>query len=528
MSYRILVLCVVAVCFFYWATPLSFVPVPWPDDSAFFLPGIEWINWPSVYRMHAQAPFVPSYDQANFNTMPGMPAYLGIGALFGLDTSHSIRIFQMMALSAYCVALMVWMRRRNTALPWILLVTGLAVFSPALRWGGMVVRPEIWQGLFWILILMELDGVFQKASAWRLPAILAASAYFHFEAIVWVLPTAVAVLLQRGWQSGFKKLVGIGLRTTALLSPWLLYVIVKWDQFWIQMDVQFHRLDEWHPYIGSAYAIFHNLFLSLGSPVEYPKFFNLGKALTWLALLAGLFGNLGLASRKDRDTGVRVAAALGLVTTQYLWFTKPETWFTTMIHAAIWPAVVLLLPRKGTVVARSKLSRVSAALAGVLLVLSVGVVVNHYRKLSGIYSWETYRVWVDCIEETIGNRKKIWQPHWPDLLVEMAGRDPDRDFSRAVDFPNIEPLIERHASTRDAIVHSLYFRPEEVVGDSDYRGVARSRDVAFVTEYPWLPFKNFAAPHQGAGWTYQACEIGPFWAGISLKLDPANSEVAEP
>src|SRR3954463_6750855 len=67
-----------AVLFWFWRSRLAFAPVPWPHQSAFYLPGVELFQWPPRWRMHAEAAFVPSYDVANFRTMPGLPVLLGL------------------------------------------------------------------------------------------------------------------------------------------------------------------------------------------------------------------------------------------------------------------------------------------------------------------------------------------------------------------------------------------------------------------------------------------------------------------
>jgi hypothetical protein len=157
-QYRLLTGLVCLIVLFFWSSTLSFFPVPWPDDAAFFLTGIEWANWPPLYRMHAQAPFVPSYDVANFNIMPGLPLMLGLGNLAGINGSHGIHVFGMVALALWATLLALWMARRKLGRRWIWLITLGALFAPVVRWGAMVVRTEVWQGLLWLLMLMELDG----------------------------------------------------------------------------------------------------------------------------------------------------------------------------------------------------------------------------------------------------------------------------------------------------------------------------------------------------------------------------------
>jgi hypothetical protein len=519
----------------YWATPLAFDPVPWPDDSAFFLTGLDWIRWPSHYLMRSQAPFAPSYDLANFNTMPGMPLFLGVGAHLGLNGSQSIRLYGMAALAAWSVALALWLRKRGASPAWTWAISLAAALSPAIRWGAMVVRPEIWQGLFWLLILMELDGFFEPIGPdgqiipelrtwfdrWRIPTLLALAAYFHFEAFLWIIPTAlgVALLPPARPKPAIMRLIGVGWRTAALLSPWVVYVLAHWTVFWIQMDTQFNRLEAHHPYLGSAYNWFHHLWLSLGNPAGYPKFFNLGKALTWGLLVGGVIKVAVTVFRQARARAVGLAAIAGLIATFYLWATKPETWFTAMIHLALWPVVILGMDfgmdfKK----ARSPLNKLSAGVLLAVLVglatLEAGVAIDQERRLARDYSWPVYRDWVDCIDRTIGDRTRVWQPHWPDVLVQLAGRRPERDYTRAVDFPDIDPLIAEHARRTQAIVHSLYLEGLDAAPARDHTGELRERDRFYLTDYPWIPFKQYTGLKLGRD--IQVCQRGPFWAAITL------------
>lgn len=522
--FRILLVTLAALGFWFWASSLSFTPMPWPDDSAFFLPGIEWINSPSRYRMHAQAPFVPSYDQANFNTMPGMPLLLGVGNWIGISTSHSIRFFGIAAFVAYAVLLALWMRKKGFTLATTSVLALAALLSPAIRWGAMVVRPEIWQGLFWLLILLDLDGFYKKASAWRIPALLALGAYFHFDAIVWVIPTALAVFLN-SWIRGesptqaLGRLAGVGWRTVLFLTPWLVYLLTHWDLFWTQMHIQFGRLEESHPYITSLHSFFHSIFMHLGAPVDYPKFFNLGKGITWSLLLGGTFYLTLEAVRELRrrqpaaTTGTWLASVAAILTTLYLWVTKPETWYTTLIHVALWPMVVLVFSR----LKNTRTRQVMTGLVAVLAVLQAAMALDQWRRTRDSYTWDGFTAWIDCIEKAVGERKRVWQPHWPDVLTNLAGRNPDRDYYRAVDFQGIEPLLEKHVASQEAIVHTLGFTASAKEWHSVYEGAPRDLDLYFVTEYPWIPFKNYSAPHLKGGWKFTICHQGPFWAGISLK-----------
>src|SRR4051812_39053313 len=47
------ILCALGV----WFSSLAFVPVPWPDDSAFYFVAKELFKWPPRWVMLPQAPF---------------------------------------------------------------------------------------------------------------------------------------------------------------------------------------------------------------------------------------------------------------------------------------------------------------------------------------------------------------------------------------------------------------------------------------------------------------------------------------
>ncbi len=494
---------IVAITAFFWGSSLSFFPVPWPDDSAFFLTGLDFVKWPPLYRMHAQAAFVPTYDIANFNTMPFLPFLMGISHALGITGSHGIRIWGMLAFALWGFLLFLWMQKRGLKLWLNGLITLCALFSPSIRWGAMVVRPEIWEGLFWLLILLELDGFFKKPCAWRLPLFLAGSAYVHFQAIVWVLPTAVGLFfLER------RKIWGVIWRTAILLSPWFFYVSIHWNVFWIQMATQFGRLAIPNDYIKDAYGFFHNLFFSLGNPIPLPKFFNLGKVITWAVLVISFVANLWASLKVRESRPVRLAAGIALITTFQLWATKPETWFTVLIHLSFWPIIVLTQGKKIGVI---------PALTALLLILEIGVAVVQFKKTDQNYTWDQYTAWTQCIEKNLGTRKSVWQPHWPDALVALATHSPERDYTRAVDFQGITPLIENYVQKVEAILHNHLFVPTDALVSENYEGPARPQDLFFLTEYPWMPFKKYSVLELGHNWEMKICHRGPFWAALSLK-----------
>ena len=499
------------LCFF-WGSVLSFFPVPWPDDSAFYLPGIQWISSSPRYLMHAQAPFVPTYDQANFNTMPALPFLFGVAHQLGVSTSHALRLFGVAVFGLWTFALAVFSRRLGLGWGLTFLVTLCALFSPSIRWGAMVVRPEIWQGLIWLLLVLEILS--DRVKLWRISFLLACAAYIHFEAFLWIVPVALGLFSTKGGVAqGVRNLKGVFVRTFVFLIPWLIYVLLNWDVFWIQMNTQFGRLHSHHPYITSVHSFFHSLFMELGNPVSFPKFFNLAKIITWVMIAFGICRGLERAWQDPRVRPTALASVAALCGTFYLWMTKPETWFTAMIHLALWVLFVFALSGVSL-----RLKQIWTFVLSLLLVLHVGVAVVQWRGAVGHYSWDRYESWVDCIDSTIGSRTKIWQPHWPDVLVQLAGKNPDRDYTRAVDFQNIDALIDKHALSREVIIHSLFLPLDLPMSRIEFRGAPRSEDLYYLTDYPWMPFKQYSAANPiMKGWSLHMCQRGPFWAAVSLK-----------
>lgn len=518
-------LAIFAIAIGFWASPLSFFPVPWPDDNVYFLAGIEWINWPPVFRMHSQAAFIPSYDIANFNNMPALPTWIGLAHWFGLKTVHALRIFGMFVFAAWVGILVIWMRSFGIKWGFVLLIAGCALFSPTIRWGAMPIHPEVWQGLFWLLITVELarfsqPALLTRSVCWRISFLLAIAALFHFQAIVWVLPVALGLFPfvsdePNRWILWVKRLFAIFWRTLLFLSPWVFYVFWNWDVFWDQMEMQFGRLDNHgHPFISSLKSFFHSLFVETGNPVGLPKFFNSVKILTWAVLGYAVWMNGKLFFQSSKYRHLRLAMFAALLTTFYLWSTKPETWFVILIHMVIWPFVFLSwvenkgMRRWGTVLG----SLVLAA----IVVLQVGVAVYQMNSVKGLYSWERYDRWVQCVDRAVGDRTQIWQPTNLDALIYLAGKHPDRSYTRHSDFPD-DQLASELVGRSDAIIHTFSLsRNSEHIG-VEYEGQVRGIDRYYLLDYPWMQYKQFSALALGEPWQVSICQSGPFWAAISVR-----------
>lgn len=559
---------IAAVCAGYQLSRLAFSPVPWPDGSAFYLPGVEMFSWPPLWRMHAQAAFVPSYDSANFNTMPGLPFMLGLASRLGLTelfgAVQSTRFVSWIALWLWAYLLWDWLdaeltrprssrpsgalRREDPSLPLVpepgarrfaaLAATAIGaagLLDPVNRWGTNVVRTETWIALAWIYLLREIwrfpvgaPSPQSSRALWRIAGGLAFAAYFHFEAIILVPAVFVAFLLPG--MRPFRSLPGIAWRTVVWLSPWLYYVISRWSFFLDQMAVQFNRLEQGNHYFENAYLIFHNLFISHGSPVSWPKFFNVGKGFFWLELLLCVLGTL-IVTVKSR--GIRRpelaaiwGAALTFVVSYYLWMTKPEVWFITLCHLMIWPWAGTLA------LAAHQLWRPRAAvisvvgLAGAYAAISAFAHVAQDVAIPRNYDWATYTRWIDCIEQSFPaaptrTALRIWQPHVPDVLIELEhrGRGKDGiknryDLTRALDFQSQQKLAVELAHRTDVVL--LTRSMNRPLLDPDYVGPPRAEDWTLMKDVVEVPFGPLITEN-ARNREMRICQVGPFWANVAVR-----------
>ena len=126
----------------FWLSPLSFVPVPSPDDAAFYFAAHELFKWPPRWVMPPQTPFEPTYAVFNFNTMPLYPILIGIGRWAGIDGSYLLKLWSLSALGACGGILAAACYRAGLPVLLALLLALIVTMDPALRWASVVVRPE--------------------------------------------------------------------------------------------------------------------------------------------------------------------------------------------------------------------------------------------------------------------------------------------------------------------------------------------------------------------------------------------------
>ena len=494
--------------------------------------------------MHAQAAFVPSYDSWNFNLMPALPTLLalvhalGITRLLGIQAA--LRLVSLLPLLGMALLLYRWIGRSKApdARPLGVAVAATLLWDPVLRWSTLVVRTETWMSFFALLIALELGKTGRRP--WRIAWPLALAALFHFEAILLVPPVTIALWPWEARSSLGQKfrlwgiaLWDVGIRTLALLSPWVLSVLTHWSLFWEQMAVQFQRLEHGNPFTREAYLFFHSLFLSHGSAKDPPKFFNLAKGIYWILTLLLLAVSAQIAVRKNSPSAKTAPAfrtlafiASWFAAALYMWVDKQEVWFCALNHYAIWPWVGVLVAFSGELALASRTRRTLIGLTAAYGVLSVLATFTQAVTTPPEYSWPTYTRWVDCIERGIlgsrgGEAAVVWQPHVPDVLVELAVRHPRMDLTRALDFPARRDLAWQLTRRLDVLLHTTHFNLPKGTASPHYEGPMRDEDRRLLSREVEMPFGpdvlNRLPAEQPGAFTSQICQEGVFWAHLAIR-----------
>ncbi len=508
-----------------WLTPLAFVPVPWPDDSAFYFVAKHLFKWPPQWVMLPQAPFEPTYRIFNFNTMPFYPILLGLGRLIGIDGSFLLKIWPLSAwaISGSLLATVLW----KNGLPWIgsLLIALLFGLDPELRWASVLVRPESLIGLFGMTLVLGLTFGFPKKlqpkKLWDpVSFLLALGAYCHFNAIHLVVPVLFCFAFQP------KRLLQITARTTLYLSPWILTVLYHWNLFVTQMPLQWSRFVARNTWLDSPRQAIFSLFQSMGSPEPWPPSVFWPGALMWgiffisvtfflllptVQIIQGCiakqkFDFKSLVRSSDRkssahDGNSSVLPALGwAVGATWLFDSKPEVWFMYYFHASLWclTGVILTYLWKSSRVKPSFKKAYGVVFSAILLAVTAHfawIDVSQALRLDEVSSWhwETYYDFVDCVDRQLTQLEadlkypkpfKVWCPTFPDITVELSRKHPDWDLTRTNDFWSRSHLAIQQGWNAHAVVVT------ESIGWSD-RTISGK-----MSEYPevrssWMLWKDY-------------------------------------
>ncbi len=483
-----------AFAFAVWLSPLVFAPVPWPDDAAFYFVAKELFQWPPRWVMLPQAPFVPSYAEWNFNTMPLYPILIGLGRWLGIDGSFALKLWPMgaWALSASLLGIVAWKKSRSLSLAMLAQLLILTHFS--LRWGSVIVRPESLIGLCGLALILGLTwGWPEKVRSRRFfhpaSALLALAAYAHFNAIHLVFPVALSVGVQK---KRFRELLRIGALTALYLIPWGLTVLRKPTIFLEQMGVQWRRLAVPNGWLDHPAKIFTTIFPDLGIPYPLPNWIQIAGLASWIAILLAVVCCVAcLTSTFKDDRRNLLPSAAWVLSALWLWHTKPETWFVVYLHLAIAAFLVVLLWESR----RNRLSAgLVAAVSAGLVLTSSAVLAFQYRQLSSpSFTKETFHQFVSCIDDrlskldaALGHKRpfRVWAPTFPDITIELDRKHPDWEISRTNDFHEKTRLALAHARAVQAVVipESIAHIEEEIDGPLSEHSAVRS---------VWLEWKAF-------------------------------------
>jgi hypothetical protein len=454
-----------------WLSALSFVPVPWPDDSAFYFVAKSLFAWPPRWVMLPQAPFEPTYRIFNFNTMPLYPILLGLGRFIGIDGSHAIKLWPLLfwGLSGSALAVGLF----SAGLPWLLcaLVAFAVGLDPELRWASVLVRPESLIGLFGVIVVLGVTfgwwrkGRFKETDFWDpIAALLALAAYSHFNAVHLVFPVIAAFILD------WKRLVNIGWKTALYLMPWMLTVAYRWNLFQLQMLTQWRRLAVPNGWLDSIDSAISSLFQALGSPEPWPDSVKFASVVLWMMIgIAVLVSLWEIWELRLKKRPFLLPSATWVFSAIWLWHTKPEVWFVYYIHIAVLTFAGLTLLRLWQLNETQKSGLAQGCLAGWTILISAVVGVTGFVDVSQAarlgssvsWHWDTYQNFVDCIdtrlsklEKDLGSPKpfRVWDPTFPDVTVELSRRHPDWDLTRTNDFAERWPLGIQHGHVVEAVV----------------------------------------------------------------------------
>ena len=461
-----------AIALWVWHSALSFVPVPWPDDSAFYFVAKEFFHWPPRWVMLPQAPFEPTYALFNFNTMPLYPILIGLGRLIGIDGSHALKLWPLTAWALSGGILCAWIYRAG--LPFLAAALLALTFSldPAMRWASVLIRPESFIGLCGIILILGLTLGFPKRwepkKFWDpVSALLAIAAYTHFNAIHLVFPVILALLFKP------RRLLSAGMKTLLYLSPWILVIAWHWKLFIHQMTTQWGRLAVRNDWLDTPAKAISGLFQSMGSPEPWPLVLHWAAIGLWLLIAAALLFGLILPVvnffEKKQEKLSLVPSAAWVLGALWLWTSKPEVWFTYFIHAAIWCFVGLAALKAWkawqTGIASGKTSFVGLISLVALITVIFGTVdLSQAARLGNSHSWHwsTYHDFVDCVDTRLTQYEKnlharsfsVWCPTFPDITIELSRRHPDWQLTRTNDFASRADLAIQHGNHVDAVVVS--------------------------------------------------------------------------
>ena len=450
----------------YWLSPLSFVPVPWPDDAVFFLVANNLLQWPPTWVMGSQAPFEPTYAIVNFNTMPLFPVLVGVGGLLGVGGSFGLKVWGLMTLTISQVLIVRTLIQGCLPCRWAILIAGAVVLNPMLRWGAMVVRPEGIVGLCGVILALGMTfGRYDGLGTRRLwdPAafILAIAAYTHFNAI------HLALIPVFYWLTKPKRLARMAGIVLLYLTPWLGMVFAYWHCFLQQMEVQWSRLNVHNPWLDSLRNSVGELFNNLGSAAPLADEVNVAGVGVLILIACAFVTLIQRTARLRHEENYPKAlnllpSATWVIAAAALWYTHNETWYLYYVHLSTSTFAAVLLLHCWT---KRNVYGVAVIVFGACLngiVFGYVTLVQLRQLLIGdTWRWSTYSGFIECVDSMIMRGRlespahhvvKVWNPTYPDVLVELSRRHPNWILTRRNDFRSREPRAYKHAGSVDAVI----------------------------------------------------------------------------
>lgn len=453
-----------------WLSSLSFNPVPWPDDSAFFFVSKDFFSWPPRWVMIPQAPFEPTYRIWNFNTTPLFPILIGVLRFIGIDGPHPLKLLPLAGWFLSVFFIVRSLIRGNASLLLIVSAALVLTFEPILRWSSVITRPESLIGAMGVFILYGYrfgwpHFLRERARFHPVALLLWIGAMLHFNAI-----HLVPMVLVLYWREP-KKILKIGVLTLIGLIPWLITIALKPALFIQQMELQFSRLTGYrNPWLNSWAEFMHALLTDMGAPEPWSAGVRTGIIVCLYALPLLV---VGMIFYLRKNTAV-LGGFTWFLAALYLWHTKSEVWFTHYFHLAFWAWTLLLLHEF-----KNELPKTFRRFAWipVLLPFFVGGLffVEQYAQASRLsekqtWKWDTYQDWIDCIDENLtreytrlGSPKvfRVWGPNYPDILIPLYLKHPNWEFTRTNDFYQRWNLGVQHGYEVEAMVITEIFRPTE-------------------------------------------------------------------
>jgi hypothetical protein len=541
-----LVLIPICIAIWVWISPLAFIPVPWPDDSAFYFVAKDFFKWPPRWVMTSQAPFEPTYRIFNFNTMPLYPLLIGLGRFVGIDGTFLLKFWPLSAWALSGSLLLAAIYRRK--LPFLIcaLIGFAFALDPELRWASVLVRPESLIGLSGMALVLGLTlgfpDRFKPKKLWDpVAALLAIAAYAHFNAIHLIFPVIIAFFPKQP-----RRLVEIATKTILYLSPWILTVVLHWNLFIHQMTTQWDRLAIPNDWLSSPAKAISSLFQALGSPEPWPTVLNWTSIGLWIVLVYAVFFELlipfirygiqwWLSSEKTRSPRLEEInlkpAAAWIVGAVWIFDSKPEVWFIYYLHVALWCFIGLCALKLWQSKDHYRLS-FQIALTGLVAFTSIifGYVdltqASRMQKTQS-WNWNTYDDFVNCIdrrlarlEENLGSIKpfRVWGPTFPDVTIELSRKHPLWEFTRTNDFMKRSALAVQHGLEAEAVVVTETLGWEE-------RTISAEPSTVPQVQSLWMNWKPYYLNQLWTtpGWkpNRYVCQRGRWQAFIFMKDEPA-------